>query len=79
MAETADNIYGLLYRGVKEIKGSLLFLEGVSDVGYDETVTVRAPDGTDRMGRVLDVSRDLTVVQVLGEMTGLKTDIVVNF
>jgi len=79
MAETADNIYGLQYRGVKEIKGSLLFLEGVSDVGYDETVNVRAPDGTDRMGRVLDVSRDLTVVQVLGEMTGLKTDIVVSF
>ena len=41
MNEKAENIYGLLQRGVREIKGPLLFLERVSNVGYDEMVRIR--------------------------------------
>jgi len=44
---------GLIYKGISEIKGSLIAIENVENVGYDELVKVRAPDGIDRMGRVL--------------------------
>jgi V/A-type H+-transporting ATPase subunit B len=56
-----------------------LFFEGVSDVGYDEIVEVRSPDGIGRMGRVLDVSKDLLVIQVFGDPTGLQTGSTVSF
>jgi len=79
MSEQFENIYGKLYKGVKEIKGSLLFLEGASDVSYDEIVKIRSPDGLDRVGRVLDISRELAVIQVLGNMAGLETGSIVNF
>jgi V/A-type H+-transporting ATPase subunit B len=54
-------------------------LEDVSDVTYDEIVKIRSADGVDRMGRVLDVTKNLAVVQVLGDVTGLQIDSVVNF
>lgn len=79
MAEQLQNTYGKLYRGVKEIKGSLIFIEGVADVSYDEIVRIQSTDGKDRMGRVLDISRDVAVVQVLGDVTGLRTDCTINF
>lgn len=79
MPEQTENIYGTLYRGIHEIKGSLLFLDEVSDVTYDEIVKIRSPDGVDRIGRVLDVTKNSAVVQVLGDVTGLQTDTVINF
>lgn len=79
MSKQYEKVHGMLYRGVREIKGSLLFLEGVSGVGYDEMLKIFNPDGTDRIGRVLDISRDLTVIQVLGDTAGLQTDCMVNF
>lgn len=77
--ERAEGIFGLLHRGVSEIRGPLVFLERVSDVGYDEMVRIRDTEGHERLGRVIDVSRKLTVVQVLGETTGLQIDSIVNF
>jgi len=79
VSEKAENVYGLLQRGVREIKGPLLFLERVSNVGYDEMVRIRDSEGNERLGRVIDVSKERTVVQVLGETTGLQTDCIVNF
>lgn len=79
MSERVGNIYGMQYRGIKEIKGSLLFLEEVSGVGYDEIVRIQTPDGNERMGRVLDISHDVAVVQVLGDVTGLQRDSTVSF
>lgn len=70
---------GKIYRGVREIRGALMFVEGVSGVGYDEVVRIRGPDGIDRMGRVLDVTRRVAVIQVLGQIEGLKTDSLVSF
>lgn len=78
-SDAAQNVYGLLQKGVKEIKGPLLFLEQVSKVGYDETVRIRDSLGNERLGRVIDVSKERTVVQVLGDTTGLQTDCIVNF
>jgi V/A-type H+/Na+-transporting ATPase subunit B len=71
--------YGIAYKGVKEIKGSLLFLEGVHDVGFDEVARIRSPDGTERIGRVFDISKDVAVIQILGSTTGLQVDSTVSF
>jgi len=76
--ERGEGIFGLLHRGVNEIRGPLVFLDQVNDAGYDEMVRIRDREGHERLGRVIDVSKKLTVVQVFGETTGLQTDSIVN-
>jgi V/A-type H+-transporting ATPase subunit B len=78
MLEYRD-IHGVIYRGVREIRGSLVILDPIPGVGYDEIVKVRAPDGVDRLGRVLEVGEDGIVVQIFGEESGLQVDTVVKF
>ena len=59
-------VAGLEYRGVKEINGPLLFVEGVSGVAFDELVEITGPEGETRLGQVLDVSDKTAVIQVFG-------------
>lgn len=73
------DIYGGIYRGVREVKGSILILDPIPNVLYDEVVRVRAPDGIDRLGRVLEVSKNFIVIQVFGEESGLQSDVAVKF
>jgi len=73
------DIYGVVHKGVREVKGSILVLEPIPNVLYDEVVLVRAPDGIDRMGRVLEVSNQYIIVQVFGEESGLETATAVRF
>ncbi len=62
---------GLQYTGAARIEGSLVFVERVRDVGYDELVEICDPAGHRRLGRVLDISDMHAVVQVLEGTTGL--------
>ena len=62
---------GLTYTGATRIEGQLLFVECVHDVGFDELVEVTDPSGGLRLGRVLEISADHAVVQVLEGTTGL--------
>jgi V/A-type H+-transporting ATPase subunit B len=55
----------LEYGGITELRGPLLVVTGVRGVGWDEYVTVHTDDGPDRHGVVLEVDRELAVVQVL--------------
>jgi len=71
--------HGLVNRGLQEIRGSLIMVENVEGVGYDELVTIRAPDGVERMGRVLEVGRGKAVVQIFGGEMGLQSDSVISF
>jgi len=60
------------YAGVAELRGPLLVLKGVRDVGWDEfAVIASGGDGPERHGLVLEVDRDLAVVQVLEGTEGL--------
>ena len=63
------------YRGAEELRGPLLVVRGVSDVGWDEFAIIRtsgtAGDADVRHGLVLEVDRDLAVVQVLEGTEGL--------
>ena len=39
------------YIGLSAINGPLIFLEGVSDVGYEEVVEIKLDNGVTRHGR----------------------------
>ena len=66
--------YGLQYVGSARIDGPLVFVDRVRDVGSDETVEILDAEGRPRLGRVLDVSDTLAVVQVLEGTTGLSNE-----
>jgi V/A-type H+-transporting ATPase subunit B len=78
MADTALNTQdrGLQYVGSARIDGPLVVVERVCDVGYDETAEIVGADGRVRIGRVLDVSDRLVVLQVLEGTTGLSNQAV---
>lgn len=61
------------YLTIRDVVGPLLFIEKVTDVKYNELVELRFPDGTVGRGNVLDVSRDLAVVQSFEGTRGLNT------
>jgi len=62
---------GLQYLGASRIEGPLVVVERIREVGYDEVVEIRGPDGRPRLGRVLDISETQAVVQVLEGTSGL--------
>jgi V/A-type H+-transporting ATPase subunit B len=64
-------VAGLEYCGVSQVDGPLVFIEGISGVGYDDLVEITTPDGERRLGQVLDVSETVAVVQAFGGTEGL--------
>jgi len=62
---------GLEYKSVSQIYGPLIIVENVKDVGYDELVAVKAPDGETRLGKVIEVTQKSVTVQVFEGTTGL--------
>ena len=59
------------YIGVKEINGSLIVLDGVKDAFFEETVTIRLDDGTERAGRIVQQEGDRAVIQVFEGTNGI--------
>lgn len=59
------------YTDVRELRGPLVVVGGVAGVGWDESVLVRMASGELRHGLVLEVDRDLAVVQVLEGVAGM--------
>ena len=66
----------LEYRGADSAEGPLLVVRGVRDVGFDELASVRLATGEVRTGLVLEVHRDLAVVEVLQGTAGIDPDTV---
>jgi V/A-type H+-transporting ATPase subunit B len=64
---------GLEYTGVSRISGPIIIVEDVRNVGYDELVDVITPSGETRLGKVLEVTRKIAVVQVFEGTTGLSS------
>lgn len=56
---------------IERVDGPLLFVTGTSGVGWDEFVEIRAADGSTRHGVVIDVDRDLAIVEVFEGTEGL--------
>ncbi len=62
---------GLEYVGASRIEGPLVVIDRVRDAGYDELVEIKDSSGRLRLGRVLDISSERAVVQVLEGTDGL--------
>jgi V/A-type H+/Na+-transporting ATPase subunit B len=62
------------YSSVSSIRGPLLVVEDVENVGWDEVAEVRLDSGERRHGVVLDVTRDLAVVEVFEGTSALRLD-----
>lgn len=59
------------YTGLSEIKGSLIALEGVSGVSFDETAEISMPNGSRRHGRVIMIDGDRVVIEVFEGTSGI--------
>ncbi len=61
----------LQHMGLKDINGPLVALEGVSGAAFDEIATIRLDDGTERIGRVVEMQGDRVILQVFEGTTGI--------
>ncbi|HOK44250.1 MAG TPA: HAS-barrel domain-containing protein, partial [Thermoclostridium caenicola] len=60
----------LEYVGLKEISGPLVVLEGVKDPSFEELVEITV-DKEKRLGRIIDISGDVCVIQVFEGTHGI--------
>jgi V/A-type H+-transporting ATPase subunit B len=68
------------YTAISSVRGPLLVVEGVEEVGWDEVAEIRLETGELRHGVVLDVNRDLAVVEVFEGTEGMRpTNVRVTF
>ncbi|MEM2124380.1 MAG: V-type ATP synthase subunit B, partial [Methanolinea sp.] len=59
------------FRTVSYVSGPLIFIERPKGVSFGETAKITLPDGEVRNGQVLDISRDLAVVQIYEGTSGV--------
>lgn len=59
------------YIGLSAITGPLVFLEGVSGVGFEEVVELRLKNGETRNGRVIEIEGDKVAIQVFEGTQGI--------
>lgn len=59
------------HRGLSEINGSLVVLEGIKNPMNEELVSLELEDGTSRTGRIVAIEGDKAVVQVFEGTRGL--------
>lgn len=64
------------FQTVAEVSGPLVFvdLKGMGGVSYGEMVEIITTTGEKRRGQVLDVSKNLAVIQCFEGTSGLETD-----
>lgn len=62
---------GRTVKGLSQINGPIVVVEGTIDAGYNEVVVVIGPDGIERQGRVLEVGERIAVIQVFTGTDGL--------
>ncbi|MCB8945477.1 MAG: V-type ATP synthase subunit B [Ardenticatenaceae bacterium] len=59
------------YRTLARIAGPLLFIDRTRDIAYNEIVEITGPDGEVRLAQVLEVDKQLGVIQVFAGTSGL--------
>ncbi len=63
-----------LYNGLKSISGSLIAVDNVEGIGYDEVADIRLADGSLRRGRVVEVDKGRAILQVFEGTAGLSLE-----
>jgi V/A-type H+-transporting ATPase subunit B len=64
------------YTGLSEMRGSLIALEGVTGITYDEVAEISLEDGSHRYGRVILIDGDKVVLQVFEGTEGIDMETV---
>lgn len=64
----------LEYVGLSEMVGSLIFLDGVSGIGYDEMAEITLENGQKRYGRVIQLDGSRAVLQVFEGTKGISLE-----
>ena len=52
------------YMGLKSISGSLVILQGIKEASFEEIVEIKTDEGDVRIGKIIELAKDYTVVQV---------------
>jgi V/A-type H+-transporting ATPase subunit B len=65
-----------IFQTATEVSGPLLFidLKGKAGVSYGEIAEIELPDGEKRSGQILEISRDLAVIQLFEGTSGIDVD-----
>ena len=67
------------YQTINQVKGPLVFVEKTEDIAYGDIVEIETPYGEVKKGEVLETSKDVVVVQVYEDTTGIGQDARVRF
>ncbi len=59
------------YRGLKAINGPLIFVKAVPDVSFGELAEIQLEDGTTKLAIVIDITKEITVLQLYGNTAGI--------
>ncbi|MBQ5990145.1 MAG: V-type ATP synthase subunit B [Oscillospiraceae bacterium] len=59
------------YIGLEQVTGPLIALENVKGVGYEEVASIKLDDGTERIGRIVELAGDKAILQVFEGTKGL--------
>ncbi|MCK5282146.1 MAG: V-type ATP synthase subunit B [Nanoarchaeota archaeon] len=62
------------YTSVTNVIGPLIIVEGIENVSYGEIVEIKTASGEERLGQVLEIEKDKSVVQVFEGTTGIDTE-----
>jgi V/A-type H+-transporting ATPase subunit B len=73
VTDNPNNLPGvpLEHLGASQAEGPLLVVEGIEGIGFDELCTVRLASGEVRHGLVLEVRRDVAVIEVFEGTAGI--------
>ena len=69
---STSTLGALDYTDVSELRGPLLIVRGTTGVGWDESARIVLGSGEVRNGLVLEVDRDLAIVQMLEGTQGIR-------
>jgi len=61
----------VILRGLNRIIGPLIFVETLNNISFDEMVRVITPDGSVRHGRVLQINKNFTTIEIFEGTSGL--------
>ena len=62
------------YQTLKEVAGPILIIDKVQDVKYEELVEIELSNGSIRRGRVLEITDQQAVVQMLEDTRGISLE-----
>ncbi len=71
MESAGQHFYNIEYNTVTSITGPLIFIEHVQNVSFGEVVEIILPSGEKRNGQVLEVNKNLAVIQVFEGTSGI--------